>query len=285
MVLSASASGNEGSTRQELYALNRLQPGTRIASQARIMGGNAPGKSTRQMALRRYLIRIALVVIGLCVLFYIGQRGLSVRNIGQLGLIVVALVCVDQVLNPVLDHLIHRERQAVRGAEAEERVGAILNHLPEDCEVLHDIVSDHGNIDHLVFRRDGAIILIETKSHGGTISESNAQKFLKQTHGNIFWLRDFLKSSFGLDAWINASIVFPNAHVSVRRKLKGVDFLNLNYLEHWMTKVPGSPQIAVKLWEQRECIKAELQATEKRGFVFAHNRSTANSTDPNTRSS
>jgi hypothetical protein len=84
-----------------------------------------------------------------------------------------------------------------------------------------------------------------------------AGEFIAQTHRNLYWLRDFLKSRYGIEAWVNAAIVFPNAHVSVRRPLRGVEVINAKYLERWLAKQRGNPA-AQKLWPQITQVRAEL---------------------------
>jgi hypothetical protein len=56
-------------------------------------------------------------------------------------------------------------------------------------------------------------------------------EIVAQTHRNLFWLRDFLKERFGVEAWVNATIVFTNAYVTVRRPLRGVEVIR---------KIPGT---------------------------------------------
>jgi Holliday junction resolvase-like predicted endonuclease len=211
------------------------------------------------------------------------------RTIGILGLCVVADVAVSYFLLPkwlwpifalitlwAVDHffigwmdlLFKREGDARRGAEAEDTVGAFLNRLPADSHVvLHDIPAQYGNIDHIVFRKDGAVLLVETKSHKGRIDERRANEFVPQTHRNLYWLSDFLKPHCDGKPWVSAAIVFPNAFVSVRRSLRGVDVVNLGFLEGWMKKQPGNAQIARSLWPRMEQVKQELQ--ERRGAEFS----------------
>ena len=231
---------------------------------------NVPGKSTRRMADRRYQARLLLVLAAIGVLVTLFFVNLSARNVFVSFLVLAVLLIIDRVVNSDLDFLIKREGDATRGAKAEEAVGAILNRLPAKSHcVLHDVIAGFGNIDHLVFRADGAVILIETKAHGGKVTEERGElrlnghpfekDILKQTHGNLYWLRDFLKTKAGVEVWVKAVIVFPNAFVSVRRALRGVEVVNLKYLGRWMATVLGNPQSAKTLWPQIERLKAELQ--------------------------
>ena len=60
--------------------------------------------------------------------------------------------------------------------------------------------------------------------------------------------------------WVNAAIVFPNGYVSVRRTLRGVDVLNLGFLERWMSRARGNPEVARKLKAQMPKLRSELLA-------------------------
>lgn len=220
------------------------------------------------MASERRTIRRKLGVLALTVLAEVALLFIWLPVAVAFPLALAGLWAVDHYFIGWMDLAFRREGHAARGAEAEETVGSLLNRLPEDCVVLHDVVADFGNIDHVVFRKDGAVFVIETKAHGGRVTEErgglllNGRPFekdiLKQTHGNIYWLRDFLKARFGVEAWITAAIVFPNAYVAVRHTLRGVDVMNGSYLQRWMTKARGNPRIAQKLWPQVAVIKAKL---------------------------
>ncbi len=93
-----------------------------------------------------------------------------------------------------------------RAQNAEEKIGALLDQLPADYVVWHDVKTDGGNIDHLAFRKDGAVFLIETKSHHGNIAQKDGQlcrngqplekKFIGQAHRNVFWLKEFFENAF-----------------------------------------------------------------------------------------
>ena len=215
------------------------------------------------MEKRRRQARILLVVLGIAAVVTLFSISLSARNVVISLLVLAALTFVDRATRRDMDWFQKRADDAGRGAKAEEDVGAILSRI-SDCEVLHDVVAQFGNIDHLVFRKDGAILLIETKSHCGKVTEQSAEKFLQQTHRNVFWLRDFLKDRLEIEAWINAVIVFPNAYVSVRRPLRGVDFINSKYLERWMNKVRGNSQLARNLWPRIQEVKQELRNVSPR---------------------
>ncbi|HTY88666.1 MAG TPA: nuclease-related domain-containing protein, partial [Candidatus Acidoferrum sp.] len=232
---------------------------------------NVPGKSTRAMATRRRGVRYLLILASAAVVINLFLVSLNARNVFISFAVLAALFFLDRLVHSELDLLWQRERHAIRGADAEEKVGAILNRLPARNHLaLHDVAAEFGNLDHLVFRADGAVFIIETKSHHGRIAEERGElrqdghplekDFLKQVHRNVYWLSHFLKTQCGVKPWIHAAIVFPNAYVSVRRTLRGVDILNVKYLERWMAKAHGNPQAARKLWPQMDRLKPALQA-------------------------
>ena len=236
------------------------------------------GKSTRQLAeLRRkarlVVVAIALFCLGLILIHLF--RGYQTRDITVPIICIFAMFGADRIFNAALDHLMRREKDAIQGAKAEETVAAILSQIP-DRVVIHDISTGQGNIDHILFRKDGAVFLIETKSHRGPISEERAGKFIPQTHRNIYWLQDFLKARLGVRLWIKAAIVFPNAYVQVRRPLRNVEIVSSQYLKPWIARTAGNPQIASKLWSEMDRIKADLEAGRTGyGNLTESNRSSA----------
>ena len=235
-----------------------------------ILAENPAGKGARDMVWRRHLMRVCLGLLGVTAAFYIHRTGYSITKVSTLLACMAGLVAIDRLLIPVMARLKTREDHASRGAVAEESVGALLDRLPEGWVVLHDVRASFGNIDHLVLRADGAVFVLETKSHHGKVSEDrgelrlNGKPFQKdliqQMHANVFWLREFLKGRFGIEPWINAAIVFPNASVAVRRPLRGVDVVSLDFLDRWLARARGKPEVARRLQGRIEQLKSELLA-------------------------
>jgi hypothetical protein len=125
------------------------------------------GKSTREMADDRrrttdvVIITIAIVgIILLLVAFNAKQYGIG--GVGIFVLIVVVRVLAD--FGGRVDKRSRRlEQRADRGAEAEEEIGDISEDLEDGFEVIHDVTSIHGNIDHIVISEKNGLFLIETK--------------------------------------------------------------------------------------------------------------------------
>ena len=112
------------------------------------------GHSTREMASKRYKTRVwfvllmtGIVLVLLFLLFWSSALGLS--GLGILGLLFLIKI-VTEFVDVRSRRMVKKERRAVRGAKAEEKIGAILEALGEDYLVIHDVVSPYGNIDHVV---------------------------------------------------------------------------------------------------------------------------------------
>jgi hypothetical protein len=68
-----------------------------------------------------------------------------------------------------------------------------------------------------------------------------------------------LQAQLGFKPWISAAIVFPNADVRVRRPLRRVDIVGAGYLDRWISKARGNPQVARKVWPEMDQIQTALR--------------------------
>ncbi len=232
-----------------------------------------PGRSARDMAARRFRAALWTALVGVIVLIgiiylprYAGAIGL-----GGMG-VLIALILINVFPGLVLGSVekkLKAVRQALRGAQAEETVGAVLAALTADFFVLHDVQSPLGNIDHVVIRRGGGVYLIETKSHGGRVEvlgetllvdgRPPEKDFIAQALNNAYWLRSEIGRVVGQEPWITPVIVFTEAFVTVARPVKNVHLLNLRYLPGILYK-PHQPDAADKrVWQLREQIRQRLE--------------------------
>ena len=133
--------------------------------------------------------------------------------------------------------------------EAEREVSELLTKLLVDGYlVLNDIKFKYGNIDHLVIRDDGRIFLIETKSHRGRVTWNGRQlllngrpfckNYLCQINRSIRWMRQTVKRLFGVNPWIVAVLVFPNAQVLIKRSVKRVNVMAAQELLAFIRSYP-----------------------------------------------
>jgi hypothetical protein len=198
------------------------------------------GSSARGLANKRRqtlnILLLVVLVIG-TIYFLLLRSGLGV--VGMLVLIVVFKVVMD-FLTGEITHQRRRERQALRGAKGEDRVADVLDDLPDDYVVFHDIDTGNGDIDHVLISPEGGVFLLETKAHGGRVSfdgdnilineKPPERNFIGQVLRNAFWLKDDIKRQTGKEVWINSALVFANAFVERHPPIKGVLVINRTFL-------------------------------------------------------
>jgi hypothetical protein len=211
------------------------------------------------MARQRHTYRQILGVLGLIALAEVALAFYSLPVAVGFPLALAGLWAVNHYFIGWMDFVQRREQQAIRGAEAEEAVGTILNRLPGDYQAFHDVQARHGNIDHLVFRKDGAIFVLETKSHRGNVTIEHCElrrdhrlfekNFVGQTLENVSWLKSSIMERLGFEPrWIHSAIVFTQAHVPLHCSLSHVHILRPGYLERWLANQPGDAHAARELW-------------------------------------
>jgi hypothetical protein len=215
----------------------------------------------------------------LALFFYANLMNLRNGSFFVLLFCVAGLVVIGRGILPLIDRFQKRENDAIRGAEAEEAVGAILNQLPGSYMVSHDVSGPYGNIDHVVLRRDGAVFVIETKSMRGKVSERNGQllvngrvpqkDFVGQVLRNAVWLRDVLATELGVIPWVDAALLFTRASVSIRNEREEIQVMNVRFLEQWMARSPKKRQVgrrAAMKWEElREVLQKGSGVRADRG--------------------
>jgi hypothetical protein len=212
--------------------------------------GNA-GKSTRQLADKRYAGRVIITFIGVAGIVLLISLMPNIKGFGLAG--IVAIVIVMQFIMGWTDKETKRyeklERRASKGAKAEENIGSLLQQLPDDYAVFHDIESPYGNIDHVILSKQDEIFLLETKSHHGEvihdgkrllINDKPPEKdFIHQILSNTFWLRAEIKKLNGSEVFIKPIIVFTNAFVKVYKPVKNISIINKKYLVKTLTEKSG----------------------------------------------
>ncbi len=213
-----------------------------------------------------------MVVVVLLILALVLQyETLGISALGALGLVVVARLLMSYA-EARDSRMKRKQRRAVRGAKAEERIGSILETLGEDYLVIHDVTSPYGNIDHVVISRQGGVFLIETKAHGGRVSVADGRvlvngrearkNFIGQALRNTYWLRDTILDEIQVKAWITPVVVFANAFVEPTAPVKGVRIINKKYLLNTLqgqaarTRNPG-------VWQNREKLQKALSVKRK----------------------
>jgi hypothetical protein len=219
------------------------------------------GESTRDMAFKRYCLRVVIGLGAGLVLWLLAKYGLKAGMAwGIGGIVVVAIVMkfITTIAEDSMKTVRKKEKRAIRGAVAEEKVGAILDTLPKaEYRVMHDVRSPYGNIDHVVVTKNGNVFLIETKAHGGKVSLSGdnllinghapEKNFIRQTTNNAYWLKGEVKRLTGSDVWVNSILVFTNAFVPTLPQIKGIQIIGQRSLSQVIQR-GNSLRNSMNLW-------------------------------------
>lgn len=179
------------------------------------------------------LVVTASTLAGLIVWFVLGRR----TPMWPLLVVAPLLAFVMLRRDDEMRSWLHSHRQ---GAEGEERVGELLDHLDSRYRVVHDRDMRHGNLDHFVIGPTGAFA-IETKAWRGRVwlgksgtlmvGGRHEDDSLKQATHEAMWARQLL-SDAGIDVWVDAVVVLT--HTTLPRgpiERRGVRVVTLDELE------------------------------------------------------
>lgn len=230
------------------------------------------GKSALEMAKKRRQSGLIIGIVGIGIILVIGfllqnSKAFGIGGVGVL-ILLLGLRILPDFLEVRMDKKFKEVKRAIRGSEAEEKIGELLADLSEDYCVLHDVKSPHGNIDHIVIGKNNGIFLIETKAHGGRVEVNGEmllvneklpeKNFITQALQNSYWLRDELAEIVGAKPWITPVIVFTNAYVAPSNPIKGVNIVNKKYLLPILQRQGRTNTLNTKIWEQKEKISSRL---------------------------
>ena len=229
------------------------------------------GASTREMERKRWntglIINLAGLVVAILILIVFLTNPKWIPAPVLLVLLVVVLV-LPSFISRKVNQKLKESKRAGRGAVAEEKVGELLAELGPDFLVLHDVECAYGNIDHLVIASNGAVFMIETKSHHGKVTVQDGEllvnghkpekDFIAQSLRNSFWLRNQIEPFAGKKPWVTAVLVFTNGFVQVRGPVKGVIVTNKKYLLDIIQKAVRRAQELPGVWDKREEIASQL---------------------------
>lgn len=230
------------------------------------------GGSTFEMAERRRKTMIIIAVVGVVIFAILLVAINSSKTLGIGGIGFFVLLFGVKVFPDILDGILGKKqkevKRAIRGAKAEVQIDTLLSALSEDYYVINDLESPFGNIDHVVFSKNGAFFLIETKSHHGKVSfqdcaiyingHSPEKDFILQTLKNTYWCREKINEITGTKVWIHPVIVFTNALVPYSDPIKGVHILNQRFLIRTITNINDRCRTNNSLWENKDRILTAL---------------------------
>ncbi len=113
-----------------------------------------------------------------------------------------------------------------RGADGEVRVGNALGLFPDEYNIINDLKTDFGNIDHVVVGPTGVYVL-DSKNLRGIITAAEDGELLvngkptdkpevKILTGRLMSIKEKVKTLCGLDPYIQGVLVFPSARVDAK---------------------------------------------------------------------
>jgi len=137
------------------------------------------------------------------------------------------------------------------GAVGERRVAQVLDRFPDDWFVVHDLIVNGAQIDHLIICPKG-VYTLETKNLRGTIY-GNAEKPrwsqviniqhktefynpVKQADGHSVALRSFLREQGFPRVWVNSIVVFTHPQVQLKVHSAAVPVLYLTELRDYLRR-------------------------------------------------
>jgi len=208
------------------------------------------GVSVRWMESTRWLAALFILIIMYAGIYYYTK---SVKTIATLGLPVALVVFVGiihwiKALGDKAEAVADRALDARRGAVAEEAIGNLLGELPAGYFVVNDFVLKRGNIDHIVVSTKG-ILTVETKSHkgvvscgGGTLKRDGKpfeKDFIRQAWAEAYSIRDLLTEKGVCNLRPQPVIVFTEADVRVKGKVRGVHIIGIKDFHAFLKGLPS----------------------------------------------
>lgn len=196
----------------------------------------------------RFIDGMAVIAGILLITFLFSRYSQSIGSYGKGALLVVfaGFIAAIKYLEKVGLEKAKRSKDAQRGAEAEEAVGAILDHLPEGNFVIHDFDFGKGNIDHILIGPKG-IFTLETKSHAGKVSFDGEKllrngkpfekDFLNQAWRQCYLVREILAKWEITNPLPEPVILFTRASIATHGKAKGIELVEIKGLPAFLDRL------------------------------------------------
>ncbi len=138
-------------------------------------------------------------------------------------------------LEPLGNFFAGKANKFYRGAAGEKAVKKILLELPQEFTVFEDVqIGQHrGNIDFVVLGPCG-VFALEVKSYGGQIGYNgynltlngrslNGESVLRQVHGEIWALKNYLEQELRESVYVYAAAVFSHPHATMEFNFQPVE--------------------------------------------------------------
>ena len=207
------------------------------------------GLDARKMAYSHLAIGLSFLFLSIGGIYrYMGSN----LAIASLGLTVMVIVSVKihhwaEAMGDKNKKFTDRAIAWKQGAVAEEGVDGLLEALPNNYFVINDFVTKKGTTDYIVVGPKG-ILTIETKNHKGVVT-NNGEKLLRDGHpfekdfieqawAQSYFVRDLLAEKGVCALRTQPVIVFTDADVQVKERVRGVQIIGIKDLHAFLEGLP-----------------------------------------------
>ena len=207
------------------------------------------GLGARKMAYSHLAIGLFFLFISIGGIYrYMGSK----QAIASLGLTVMVIVSVKiyhwaEAMGEKTEKFTDRAIAWKQGEVAEESVGGLLEELPNNYFVFNDFVTKKGATDYIVVGPKG-ILTIETKGHKGVVTNEGEKllrdghlfekDFIKQAWAQSYFIRDLLSEKGVCVLRPQPVIVFTDADVQIKGRIRGVQIIGIKDLHAFMEGLP-----------------------------------------------
>ena len=207
------------------------------------------GLGARKMAYSHVAIGLFFLFLSIGGIYrYMG----SIQAIASLGLTVMVIVSVKifhwaEATGDKAEKFADRAIVWKQGAAAEESVGGLLEALPNNYFVMDDFVTKKGTTEYIVVGPKG-ILTIETNNHQGVVTNCGEmllqdghpfeRDFIKQAWAQSYSLRDLLAEQGVCTLRPQPVIVFTDADVQVKGRVRGVQIIGIKDLHAFLEGLP-----------------------------------------------
>ena len=191
---------------------------------AKILGES--GRYVTQQSIKKFQRQVFIIFLAFYLLsFAVGYLSCSKQS--YLIIIFPALIFITYKLTSRISGRFEKERLNFRkGAAGEAVVGFILESFPDDYNVLNDLKTDFGNIDHVVIGPTG-VYVIDTKNWRGIVTaDGNGELLLngkptqkievKNLVRTVMKIKEKINVLCNIDSYIQGVLAFPSAYVDAK---------------------------------------------------------------------
>ena len=191
---------------------------------AKVLGES--GRYTAEESVKRFGRTTSLLLIGFALMSALGGYSIAKNNL--LFSILFSLgggIIFYFFYRVAMKHERYRFNYR-RGADGEFRVGNALGLFPDEYNIINDLKTDFGNIDHVVVGPSGVYVLDSKNWRGIITADENGEILVngkpinkpevKILTSRVMNIKEKVKTLCGLDPYIKGVLVFPSAHVDAK---------------------------------------------------------------------